>query len=107
MSRESSHTADKARKKSGIARWLSEFKSWVAVSEPSGQAFEQHRKDMFKSNGVARHDAQASAKLQYVRPVTPAHVLQGVCGRDRREACLCSLLTCHLVFLQQQYRRRQ
>ena len=107
MSRESSHAADKAKKKSGMARWLSQFKSWVAVSEPSGQAFEQHRKDMFKSNGVAPHDPQASAKMQYVIPMTPARVLQGVCSRDRREVCLCSLLTCYLVFLQQQYRRRQ
>lgn len=70
MSRESSHTADKAKKKGGITRWLSQFKSWVAVSEPSGQAFEQHRKDMFKSNGVTRHDPEASMKLQYVTSAT-------------------------------------
>lgn len=66
MSRENSHTADKAKKKGGIARWLTQFKSWVAVSEPSGQAFEQHKKDMFKSNGVSRHDPDAGMKLQYV-----------------------------------------
>lgn len=70
MSRENSHTTDKAKKKSGIGRWLSQFKSWVAVSEPSGQAFEQHRKDMFKNNGVSRHDPEASMKLQYVISAT-------------------------------------
>lgn len=70
MSRGNSHTADKAKEKSGIARLLSQFKSWVAVSEPSGQAFEQHRKEMFKSNGVSRHDPEASMKLQYVISAT-------------------------------------
>lgn len=71
MSHENSQTVDKAKKKSGITRWLSQFKSWVAVSEPSGQALEQHRKDMFKNNGVSRHDPDASMKLQYVVLVTP------------------------------------
>lgn len=66
MSRDNSQTTDKAKKKSGMARWLSQFKSWVAVSEPSGQAFEQHRKDMFRNNGVLPRDPDASMKLQYV-----------------------------------------
>lgn len=76
MSRENSHTSDKAKAKSGIARWLSHFKSWVAVSEPSGQAFEQHRKEMFKSNGVSRRDPEASMKLQYVISATPGVLLR-------------------------------
>ncbi|KAG8164983.1 hypothetical protein KVR01_005258 [Diaporthe batatas] len=63
MSRENCQSTDKAKKKSGMARWLSQFKSWVAVSEPSGQAFEQHRKDMFKNNGVLPRDPDASMKL--------------------------------------------
>lgn len=71
MSHENNQTANKAKKKSGIARWLSQFKSWVAVSEPSGQAFEQHRRDMFKNNGVSPRDPDASMKLQYVLLVTP------------------------------------
>ncbi|POS76431.1 hypothetical protein DHEL01_v205165 [Diaporthe helianthi] len=69
MSRLNSQTTDKAKKKSGIARWLSQFKSWVGLSEPSGRAFEQHRKDMFKNNGVTRRDPDASMKL-HVSPTT-------------------------------------
>lgn len=66
MDRETGQTANKAEKKRGIARWLSQLKSWAAVSEPSGQAFEQHKKEMYKSKGVSLKDPQASAKLQYV-----------------------------------------
>jgi hypothetical protein len=65
MSDENSQTIDKA-KKSGIARWLPQFKSWLAASEPSGQAFKQHRKEMFRNNGVSRRDPDARMKLQYV-----------------------------------------
>ncbi|KAI3397621.1 hypothetical protein diail_10594 [Diaporthe ilicicola] len=65
MGREASQTANKAQRISGVARWLSQLKSWVAVSEPSGQAFEQHKKKMYKNNGISRNDPQASTKLQY------------------------------------------
>jgi len=84
MSHENNQTADKAKKKSGIARWLSQFKSWVAVSEPSGQAFEQHRRDMFKNNGVSRHDPDASMKLQYVVSATPRFFLEWLWPRPQK-----------------------
>ncbi|KAI7787023.1 hypothetical protein LA080_001115 [Diaporthe eres] len=76
MSRENSHTADKSKKKSGIARWLTQFKSWVAVSEPSGQAFEKHRKDMFRNNGVSHHDPDASMKLHVPATTIPKEAIK-------------------------------
>ncbi|KAJ0121380.1 hypothetical protein J7T55_008544 [Diaporthe amygdali] len=76
MGPETSQTAGKAKKKSGIARWLSELRSWVAVSEPSGQAFEQHKKEMYKSKGVSLKDPQASAKLHVPATTIPKEAIR-------------------------------
>lgn len=56
----------KSNRKDGMGRWLTRLKSWITMSEPSVQAFKQHRRDTYKNVGVALNDPRASAKLQCV-----------------------------------------
>lgn len=49
--------------KEGRARWLAQIKDWFSASEPSTQAFKQHRQETFKKAGVDMNDAQAHARL--------------------------------------------
>lgn len=49
----------------GKGRWLTRLKDWAVTSEPSTQAFKQHKKHVFKSEGVSRKDPDASLKLKY------------------------------------------
>lgn len=59
-----STTGDDRRKgKGNKGRWLSQLKGWVSMSEPSAQAFEQHKKETYKRAGVALDDPRANAKL--------------------------------------------
>ncbi|KAI1132079.1 hypothetical protein F5Y10DRAFT_284579 [Nemania abortiva] len=53
----------KGKGKEGKARWLSQLKEWVAVSEPSTQALRNYKKDTYKKAGVALDDPLANAKL--------------------------------------------
>lgn len=48
-----------------VGRWLTRLKGWVVTSEPSTQAFRQHKKHVFQTAGVTRNDPDASVKLQY------------------------------------------
>jgi len=58
----SSKPKGKAEKKGkGLFRQL---KGWVSTSEPSAQAFKQHKKDTFQKAGVSTKDPSANAKLR-------------------------------------------
>lgn len=65
MKRKQSQTPDGPKNtKEGLGQWLSRLQSWVSTSEPSVQAFKQHKKMVYRSAGVSLNDPQAGAKLQ-------------------------------------------
>ncbi|KAI2640499.1 hypothetical protein GGS26DRAFT_163086 [Hypomontagnella submonticulosa] len=54
---------NKHKGKDGKHRWLSQFKGWVSVSEPSAQALKQYKKDTYRKADVALDDPRANVKL--------------------------------------------
>lgn len=76
MSREGTRRPGKSKGKEDIERWLSQLKSWFVTSEPSSQAFKQHKKDIYKNAGVALDDPRASAKLHIPATIMPEEAIK-------------------------------
>ncbi|KAI0104809.1 hypothetical protein GGR51DRAFT_560809 [Nemania sp. FL0031] len=76
----------KVKGKEGKARWISQFKEWVSVSEPSTQALRNYKKDTYKKAGIALDDPQASAKLHLpVASLPPGVIKPGGRGPEPEE----------------------
>lgn len=72
-----STTEDDRRKgKGNKVRWLSQLKGWVSMSEPSAQAFKQHKKETYKRAGVALDDPRANAKLHISATTLPPSAIR-------------------------------
>ncbi|KAI1096242.1 hypothetical protein F5B19DRAFT_488857 [Rostrohypoxylon terebratum] len=51
------------KRSDGKQGWLSQFKGWVSVSEPSAHALKQYKKETYKKAQIALDDPKANAKL--------------------------------------------
>ncbi|KAK8019670.1 hypothetical protein PG990_004808 [Apiospora arundinis] len=72
----STSEVDKRKGKEGKGRWLSQLKEWVSASEPSTQAFKQHKKDTYKRAGIALDDPRAGAKLHIPTTTLPSDAIK-------------------------------
>ncbi|KAK3693841.1 hypothetical protein B0T22DRAFT_53131 [Podospora appendiculata] len=68
-------TDDKVRHKSGgkggkggLFRKVNNFTDWLATSEPSAQAYRQHKKETFRKAGISLDDDRDSAKAKLHAP---------------------------------------
>ena len=67
---------DRRKAKGNRGRWLSQIKGWVSMSEPSAQAFKQHKKEAYKRAGVALDDPRANAKLHIPTTTLPPSAIR-------------------------------
>lgn len=65
MDRRESEESSDSKGKEAVGRWLTRLKDWAVTSEPSTHALKQHKKHLFKTEGVSRNDPEASVKLKY------------------------------------------
>ncbi|KAK8049153.1 hypothetical protein PG994_010883 [Apiospora phragmitis] len=72
----STSEVDKRKGKEGKGRWLTQLKEWVSVSEPSTQAFKQHRKGTYQRAGIALDDPRAGAKLHIPTTTLPSNAIK-------------------------------
>lgn len=64
------------RPKSGKERWLSQFKDWISMSEPSSQALKDYKKETYRRAGIAPDDPRAPAKLHLPVATLPAEAIK-------------------------------
>ncbi|KAI0022197.1 hypothetical protein F4780DRAFT_206853 [Xylariomycetidae sp. FL0641] len=75
--------------KSGKARWFSQLKDWVSVSEPSSQALKHYKEDTYRRAGVAMDDPRANAKLHLpVGTLPPEAIKPAGPGPDPEEIAI-------------------
>lgn len=59
----SSTVSERRGSGAGTPRFLSQFKSWLSVSEPSAQAMKSQKRDAFRKHGIDPKDPEAAAKM--------------------------------------------
>ncbi|KAI1105234.1 hypothetical protein F4804DRAFT_350989 [Jackrogersella minutella] len=78
----------KNKAKDGKHRWLSQFKGWVSVSEPSAQALKQYKKETYEKAHIALDDPQANAKLHLPIGTLPPEAIKPAGGPDPEEVAM-------------------
>lgn len=76
----------KSKTRSKTPRWLTQFKDWLSVAEPSAVAMRQQKKATFQRHGIALDDPRAAAKLHYPMGEVPTGIVTSTSGPTPEEA---------------------